>query len=128
MRDQITADQIMKEYPCRLNTNDTLEKAFFIMCDKGFRHLPVMENRALVGMISINDIHRYSNKDLAEIDASDAMSVPPRFVMEKDLLTDFIKLFTTERFHSIPVVDEQHHLKGIISTSDLIEHLYTGQH
>jgi CBS domain-containing protein len=50
VRDVMTSNVITVEM------EDKLESAMQIMSDKHIRHLPVMENKVLVGIISINDV------------------------------------------------------------------------
>lgn len=48
--------EIMTENVLTVNTSDTIEKCMGIMTKKHIRHLPVVENDKVVGMISIGDV------------------------------------------------------------------------
>ncbi len=48
--------EIMTENVLTVNTSDTIEKCMGIMTEKHIRHLPVVENDKVVGMISIGDV------------------------------------------------------------------------
>ncbi|MEO6681515.1 MAG: CBS domain-containing protein [Ginsengibacter sp.] len=56
---------IMDSNPVYVNPDYTLDDCMQLMTNKFIRHLPVMENGALVGIISIGDIVKYiiSEKD-----------------------------------------------------------------
>lgn len=56
---------IMDSNPVYVNPDHTLDDCMQLMTNKFIRHLPVMENGALVGIISIGDIVKYiiSEKD-----------------------------------------------------------------
>jgi CBS domain-containing protein len=51
--------EIMSENPATVKPDDTIDDCMKIMSGKFIRHLPVMENNQLVGMISIGDVVRY---------------------------------------------------------------------
>lgn len=50
---------IMTERPVSVNLNTTIEQCMQLMTDKFIRHLPVMDNGQLVGIISIGDLVKY---------------------------------------------------------------------
>lgn len=50
---------IMSNRPIFVNPDNTLDECMQLMSDKFIRHLPVMENGELVGVISIGDLVRY---------------------------------------------------------------------
>lgn len=50
---------IMSSRPIFVNPDNTLEECMQLMTDKFIRHLPVMENEELVGVISISDLVRH---------------------------------------------------------------------
>jgi CBS domain-containing protein len=57
VRDRMTAN------PETLDADDTTEHAAVLMIHGGFRHLPVMEAGAVVGMLSIRDLMRVVLED-----------------------------------------------------------------
>ena len=50
---------IMSSRPIFVNPDNTLDECMQLMSDKFIRHLPVLENEELVGVISIGDIVKY---------------------------------------------------------------------
>lgn len=50
---------IMASNPVFVNPDNTLDDCMQLMTDKFIRHLPVMENDKLMGVISIGDIVKY---------------------------------------------------------------------
>jgi len=50
---------IMSSRPIFVNPDSTIDDCMQLMTDKLIRHLPVLENDELVGVISIGDIVRY---------------------------------------------------------------------
>ena len=51
---------IMSSRPIFVNPDNTLDECMQLMSDKFIRHLPVLENDELVGVISIGDIVKYT--------------------------------------------------------------------
>ena len=50
---------IMSSRPIFVNPDNTIDDCMQLMSDKHIRHLPVLENDKLIGVISISDIVRY---------------------------------------------------------------------
>lgn len=51
-----TVKEIMTENVLTVTTADTIENCMAIMTDKHIRHLPVVENDKVLGMVSIGDV------------------------------------------------------------------------
>lgn len=56
---------IMSDRPVFVNLHTTIEDCMLLMTDKFIRHLPVLDNGKLVGIVSIGDVVKYiiSEKD-----------------------------------------------------------------
>ncbi len=127
---------IMTEPVITLSTNDNLEKAEFLFKHHHIRHIPVVSDNAVVGMLSYTDLLRLSFGDVIENidDDSKDVLVYNMFtidqVMKKQIVTvsrsnsikDVAKILAVEEFHALPVVD-RNRLVGIVTTTDLIKYL-----
>ncbi|HEY4651936.1 MAG TPA: CBS domain-containing protein [Pontibacter sp.] len=51
--------EIMSEHPVTVTPDTTLEQCMAIMTNRYIRHLPVLENNNLIGLVSIGDIVKY---------------------------------------------------------------------
>lgn len=51
--------EIMSEHPVTVTPDNTIEECMQLMTNKYIRHLPVLENAELVGLISIGDLVKY---------------------------------------------------------------------
>lgn len=96
-----------------------------ILSENQIHHVPVVDGRKLVGIISTTDIIRLS----ITVSTADGWSIER--VMNRNLVT--IEIHDTVRkaaqlmsdgiFHSLPVVNKDGHLVGIITSTDLIRYL-----
>ena len=75
--DELIAD-IMTPEPETLTPDDQLVYALNIMAVGGFRHVPIVADERLVGIISIRDIH----KRVLEHFEQEILTLPPRPVTE----------------------------------------------
>jgi CBS domain-containing protein len=57
-KETLVAD-IMSERPIYVNPHTSIEDCMQLMTDKFVRHLPVLENNELIGVISIGDLVKY---------------------------------------------------------------------
>jgi CBS domain-containing protein len=48
--------EIMSEHPAAVTPDTTIDQCMALMTEKYIRHLPVLENKQLVGLVSIGDI------------------------------------------------------------------------
>lgn len=58
-----TAKSLMTANPTTVARNETVPKAMSLMTDGRFRHLPVVEDGKLVGLVSIGDVVRKRIED-----------------------------------------------------------------
>ena len=53
---QTRVSEVMTANPRAVQADDTIENCIFIMREFGFRHLPIVEGKKLMGLISLRDI------------------------------------------------------------------------
>lgn len=127
---------IMSSDVTTVNVTQKLSEVRRLMSEQGIHHVPVVSGRRLVGMISATDMVRLSFSAYgADERAVDAM-LDHEFSIEKVMQTDLVTIKTTEtvrdatrilragQFHSLPVIDEEQALVGIVTSTDLIRYLY----
>ncbi len=61
---KMTIDQLMTDDVVTCKRNDTINEVRKMMVDHAFRHLPVVENNELKGLISISDVVKLRVKEL----------------------------------------------------------------
>lgn len=108
-----------------------VRSAFAKMRIGHFRHLLVMRDGALVGIVSDRDLRRPDVTDEPEgwqdfynlddsVHVSDVMSREVRTVGVDDPLSSAVELFLNQRFGALPVVDRRGEVAGILSTHDVM--------
>jgi CBS domain-containing protein len=60
-----TVAEVMTSNPETAEPDEDLEQAKLVMLHGGFRHLPVVENRRLVGILSMRDLFFAADEDAA---------------------------------------------------------------
>jgi len=119
-----------------VNVTQKLSEVRRLLADEEIHHIPVVSGRKLVGIISATDMVRLSFTAYgADERAVDAV-LDHEFSIQKVMRTDVVTLKSTEtvrdaarhlragQFHSLPVVDEEGALVGIVTSTDLIRYLY----
>jgi CBS domain-containing protein len=128
---------IMTKHVFTVKLDDKLLDVYEMIRKHHVRHVPVVFEKKLVGIISRTDLNRltFSSLFVGEEDADDAifemlsitqvMSHKPRVVKDTDSIKEVAKILSTEEFHALPVVDSLNESKlvGIVTTTDVIRFL-----
>ncbi|MEM6700982.1 MAG: CBS domain-containing protein [Bacteroidota bacterium] len=102
-----------------LRTSDTGDEALAIMNDFYVRHLPIVNNRQLLGLISEDDILEY---DAAEAIGSYSLSLQRPFVRNSDHIYEVMRQMAQYELTIIPVVDIDDIYVGLITQEDLLQY------
>ena len=114
-----------------LQENDTLLDAAMVFVRSPFRHLPVLRDKKLVGIISERDVKQFAPSLLSRTTAEEYNQImettPISRVMIKNPVTlrpdqpifEAANLLYSRRIGCMPVV-ENDELVGIITTTDLV--------
>jgi CBS domain-containing membrane protein len=126
-----------------VDVSDPLSAVRRLFAEHSIHHVPVLQKNKLVGIISSTDLLRFGipvEEGLPEANARRGFAVGDaevdadfriEEVMEphlvtlhpKDSLLRAAQLLAQEHFNSLPVVDEQGELVGILTTRDLLRFL-----
>ncbi|HWB78557.1 MAG TPA: CBS domain-containing protein, partial [Nannocystaceae bacterium] len=126
---------IMMSDPATVHPTQRLSVARHAMLASGGHHVPVVEDGRFIGLITPTDLLRvlppdaYARTPAALDDALD--HVPVRTTMQEDVLTipptatvrDASERLAHGGFHSLPVVDAEGRLAGIVTTADILRAL-----
>ena len=118
----------MSKKALTVRPDDHLYHAFALMRRTGFRHLPVVADGEIVGMLSDRDIFRHGCVRNDELVVGfrrvvDAMSKGIWTCKVGDRLGDIAEEMVRRHIDALPVVDAQNHLIGIITSTDLLKYL-----
>lgn len=127
------AAQVMTEDPLWVGVETTTGEAVRKLLEAGVRHLPVLENSVVIGMLSDRDL-RSGTSSLLDADdwpeelskylsepVQNLMTRPVQSVTPDSDLKDAVDLMLREHVGAVPVVDpESNRLVGIISYHDVL--------
>ncbi len=114
-----------------LKLSDTLYTAEKRLRSNHIRHIPVIDDGKLIGLISLSDLKRISFIDAYNkegtvdtaiynmLSVEDLMIKNPITVTPDTTILEVSKLLASKEFHSLPVVENEK-LVGIITTTDLL--------
>ncbi len=102
-----------------LRTSDTGHEALAIMNDFYIRHLPIVNNKQLLGLISEDDI---LNNIVEEPVGSYHLTINKPYVKEYDHVFEVMRLVGEYQLSVIPVVDAENNYTGLITQDKLIQY------
>ncbi len=113
---------IMTKNPTTVNPSDTIQSVTDLMMKKRLQQLPVVDaEKKLVGIITSYDLWRNSeNTDANDKKVQDVMSTDVLKIAPKDKVGTAAELFLDRRFKTIPVVNLDNELKGVVTAFDVI--------
>lgn len=114
---------IMELNPRTTSPNQNVGRLSLEMLNDGIQQLPVVENGELVGLVTVHDLwKRYENKSsIADLKVREVMNTNILRISPKDKIGTAAELFADKRFKSIPVVNLNNELKGVITAFDIIK-------
>lgn len=134
MKKRTPISKIMTTDVITLNIIDTLETAKELFSKHNIKHIPIVQNKEVIGILSYSDMLRISYAEVSDDDSSVDTFVYDMYtikqVMAKNLfmvppnstIKDVAKMLNEKEFHALPVV-EDNELVGIVTTTDLINYL-----
>ncbi len=115
-----------------LNADDDLDLANHIMTLGRIRHMPVLRDEKLVGILSQRDLFRAAISSVLafvpEAEREWLAKIHVKEVMTRDVVTarpDWpmrraVETMLSGRFGCLPVVDDEQHLVGLVSETDCL--------
>jgi CBS domain-containing protein len=125
---------IMTKNVLTVKVTDNLHEVIDLIKKNHIRHLPVLDGKEIVGMVSRTDINRltfsslFENQEGADEAVLEMLTIPqvmtqkPRTVEASLSIRDVAEILTVEEYHALPVV-ENGHLAGIVTTTDIIKYM-----
>lgn len=135
-RQVLRVEDVMTANPVTLGPGDTIAAAEEIMNEEGFRQIPVVNKKELVGIITDRDIRSFLSGRLFGVPEdrevamntkiAAVMTTKPVFVAPDDDLADAVELLIEGKIGGIPVVDEDEGLVGIVTYVDVLRKFLDG--
>ena len=133
MKQRVPVSQIMATDVVTLNQKNSLYDAERLFRTHNIRHLPVVDGKTLVGVLSFSDLLKISYADVTEGDEDlesvvydthtilQVMAKVPTTVSPDTTIKEVVEVLSKHSFHSLPVT-ENGQLKGIVTTTDLLKY------
>jgi acetoin utilization protein AcuB len=134
MKQRVPVSQIMTKNLETLTTNQSLYEAENLFKKHGIRHIPVVEGKSIVGVLSYSDLLKISYADVTEGEDAvesvvyDMFTIPqvmakvPLTVTADTTVKEVVEILAKQTFHSLPVVENGNELVGIVTTTDLLNY------
>lgn len=128
---------IMTTNPKTIHLKTPISEVGEIFSEGKFHHLPVVNGKELIGIVSYFDLIRVSFEGSFGVNDKKAvysvldhtlnvaaiMTKDPLCIQEKGTIRDAAEKLSTGKFHALPVVNNDHELVGIVTSKDLIDYL-----
>ena len=140
MISQIAIEEIMTANPLSVAPKDLMTVVDHLFNENTFHHLPVVDDEGILQGI-ISRVEYYSLLDsfsiikpnrsrgvnerlLASLLVKDVMKKSPIVLQGDDQLIDAAMIFDENKFHALPIVEDDGRLIGIITPHDLVRKAY----
>ncbi len=113
----MNAESLVSTGVIPLRTSDTGEEALEMMSEFYVRHLPIVNDKQLLGLISEDDI---LNFDVNEPVGSYSLSLIRPYVKANDHIYELMRLLADYQLTLIPVVDDEGNYVGVVTQEDVL--------
>ena len=113
-----------------LQPSSTLGEARDILIGKHIHHIPILEGKKLVGMVTSWDIFKLGKSvdEYQSIKVGDVMTRKVATLDPDQHLGAVADVLTRHLFHAVPIVNDDHELLGIITSTDIIRYEHTKEY
>lgn len=117
---------IMTKDPVVVNKHHTIQEVTDLMRTHKLQQMPVVEDRKLIGIVTSYDLWRYEREhDNSMLEAiENVMNKNVLVIAPKDKVATAAQLFIDRRFKTLPVVNLDNDLKGVVTAFDVIKYTY----
>lgn len=121
---------IMDKNPVTVDPNLTVEELSHMMLNRRVQQIPVVEDGKFLGLITTYDLwRRYEhNHSIGELKVRDVMNTNVVKIAPKDKVGTAAELFADRRFKTLPVVNLDNQLKGMITAFDIIKTVFNEEY
>lgn len=135
MKKNDPVSKIMSSSVAVIQEGQPLSEVRQTMCDMHIHHVPIVNGKKLVGLVSFTDLMKINmvinGADERSISTiidqnfriADIMSTDLTTIKDTDTVRQASELLIKGHFHSLPVIDESGNIVGILTSTDLIRYL-----
>lgn len=133
MPTETKVSEIMARDVFTVSVDETLHKVDEIMKQECIKHVPVVEGKRYIGLITERSVMEYTLRQLYEyndsygeeaynklLDYRNLISKQDHIVFPEDSVSKAIKLMAKYRLDCLPVLDWEKNLVGLITSSDIM--------
>lgn len=134
MKKRVPVSKIMSENPVTLAPHQSLNEAENLFKDYHIRHIPIVEDGQLIGVLSRSDLLKVSSPEFDEEEnriesivfnqftIPQVMTKHPVTVTADTTIQETARILALQSFNALPVLDKGK-LIGIVTSTDLIGYL-----
>jgi acetoin utilization protein AcuB len=112
----------MIRYPYIVSPDLSVQDAADYMSEMSIRHLPVVANERLKGIVSEREVKAaLATDNPALLRVADVMKTDVYIAHPKEALSDVVNDMASEKVGSVIVVDDAHQVLGIFTTTDALK-------
>jgi CBS-domain-containing membrane protein len=126
--------RIMTTTVVTVHTGQRLSEVRKAMTDGRFHHVPVVSGKKLLGMLSATDLLRVTYEYGVDDRQNDTvldhtvairelMTTTPITIRDTATIRDAVGILAEGKFHSLPVVNGDGELAGLVTTTDILRYL-----
>jgi predicted transcriptional regulator len=113
----MTAKELITQSVSPLHTSDSAIYALSLMEEYRVSHLPIVNNKEFLGLISENDLYECADPEAAI--GAHRLSLKKPFVNTTQHIYEVIKIVAEQELSLIPVLGKKNIYKGVIRLEDL---------
>jgi acetoin utilization protein AcuB len=115
-------EEWMVKEPIVVTLDQRVQDCVDLMREHSIRHLPVVENQKLLGLVTQSDLREVFLASLIEdLTIEGVMITEPLTVTPDTEIEDAAKLIYYHKIGGLPVVDDYGQVVGILTVADLVE-------
>ncbi|MBK7243901.1 MAG: CBS domain-containing protein [Saprospiraceae bacterium] len=116
---------IMTRELITVNQDDSLQKVKDILINNRIHHVPVVDGKKLVGLVTTYDLFKLNveHKDYPNTRVGNVMTKRIATIESNFHIGTAAEVFMEHLFHAIPVVDNEE-LVGIVTSFDILKYEY----